>query len=841
MRRSALAALALAGCAKQVQPTTISMHEPTAAVAFMGWTHQHPRPGYPLPQPYLAIANGRTDDLRIVDLATQKPLMSPGYAFALSVPILARPTYLAATSLRDGGADLLAVAGVGAVVDLVSTWEDGSDPAGAAGSRVVAQYDLSAAAGAGAEILSMLATPVPGPPAGSPPVAPAEAGRAWLLVGFSGSADGLGGKLVVLEFARGADGSVQLGAPVQVKPLQVDPVSLAVAPDLFHLYVASPDVVTDFATFPPGPGARQVQGVAEVDMSGGAAAPWPVRGLDARAPTTLVAAAILGERGPDDPDLFGPPALRVYAALDPAGCGVQQPIDCGIAVIDPTLGGLAADIASPGALVPAQPYRAPIQIGAVPLALAVALPASSGALQCIADNDPCTSHGANQQPLMRLIANGQRWTPAVGAVGASDARTYLLDLGRSGPASDVSLLNDNTTRTAVTSMASLTPLQADGSVAKAGLGLYRQYPLGGESPGLTTDPNDLLQAVVVTPGFTRGETWSLVWQGFLQSLRGGDFVLGLDPGGSLYLAFQAAMGGQWDVGARVADPSLGIHAADSWPEGDVAQFSLSADQFGAGGNPCALPEGTRYEAVIASILPSTLDHPGGALSLTIPAPASDPFSIVCLRDWLAAAGTGAFLTGTDGGVRASGLVLTGAITGYAGRPPLLTMADVATGQQATKRFNLAWQDESTVSGEPLVLARKARRFFYANDRFAAGGAANYPESGGNPLAPGVAIGLIAGPMCNDEPPGTGRQSICPPERMGDLLRDSTLVFTTRSGLSPSYRAAVPSSLPSSAIAFDRSYFADGGDSGSVFYVTYRQDSLVVAVPGQTPNISTTLR
>lgn len=842
MKRSVLAALTLAACAPSPQPATISFHEPTAAVAFSGWTPQRPRQAYPFPQPYLAVANGRSDDLRLIDLATHKPLMSPGYAYPLSVPTLARPSYLATSPLRDGGADLLAVAGVGAIVDIVSTWEDGSDPAGSGGGRVVAQYDLSGVAGSGAEILSMIATPVPGVPAGTPPVAPAQPGAAWLILGFSGATDGLGGKLVVLEFARGPGGSVELGAPVQVKPLQLDPISLAVSPDLFHLYVATPDVVTDFSTFPPAPGARQVQGVAEVDMSGGAAAPWPVRGLDARAPTTLVAAAILGERVADDPDQFGPPALRVYAALDPSGCGAERPIECGIAVLDPSLGGLATDLAPPGATVPAQPYRAPIRVTAAPLTMAVALPSFTGSLQCLDDASPCPAQGANRQPLMKLLANGQRWTTAVAAVGASDGRTYLLDLGRSGPASDVSLLNGEETRTAVVSAQSLTPLLPDGSDAKAGLALYRQYTPASENPGLTTDSTKLAQAVVVTPGFTRGETWSLVWQGFLPGLASGDFVLGLE-GGDLTLAFQTAMGGQWAVGARVGEPELGVHAADAWPEGDLAQFSLPVDQFGAGGNPCALAEGTRYEAVIASILPSTADHPGGALHLLMPTdPANDPFQLLCLRDWLAAAGAGALLTGTDGGVRASGLVLSGSASGYAGRPALLTKAEVDGGQQANKRFNLAWQDESTLSGEALVLARKARRFFYANDKFfPASNASNYPESGGNPLAPGVAIGLIAGPMCADEPPGTGRQSVCPPARMGDLRRDSLLVFTTRSGVSPSYRSAVPSSLPSSALAFDRSQFPDGGDAGSVFYVTYHEDSVLIAVPGQTPNISSTLR
>ncbi len=209
MKRTGLVGVAaLVACSGAPTGEMSSFRGPTASAVFSGWTHERPRQTYPLPQPYLAVANGRSDELRLVDLATNKSVMSPGFAYPLSVPTLARPSYLAASSLRDADPDLLAVAGVGAVVDIVSTWEDGSEPGGAGGSRVVVQYDLSGVAGDGAEILSMIATPVPGVPAGTPSVAPAQPGRAWLILGFSGSTDGLGGKLVVLEFTRGAGGFI---------------------------------------------------------------------------------------------------------------------------------------------------------------------------------------------------------------------------------------------------------------------------------------------------------------------------------------------------------------------------------------------------------------------------------------------------------------------------------------------------------------------------------------------------------------------------------------------------------------------------------------------------------
>ena len=52
--------------------------------------------------------------------------------------------------------------------------------------------------------------------------------------------------------------------------------------------------------------------------------------------------------------------LRVYAALDRAGCGPGKAIECGVVTLDPVTGALAPDPAPAGAKVPAQAYRTPL-------------------------------------------------------------------------------------------------------------------------------------------------------------------------------------------------------------------------------------------------------------------------------------------------------------------------------------------------------------------------------------------------------------------------------------------------------------------------------------------------
>lgn len=833
-------AVALAAC-KQAKPAaTAGYRGPTAAAPFVGIASAHPG----TPYPYLAVANGRNDDLRIVDPSGDQALYSPGYAFPLSIPVLPSPRYLASASLGDGQADLLAVAGVGSVVQIVDTWE--------AESRVASSWDLTTdasgndLAGAGAEILSMVAVPYPGAPAGSPPVAPVQPGRSLLLVGFSGSVSGPG-KLVVVELDRATDGKAIVPVGAAANPLGFDPVSLSVSPDGFHVYAATPDVITDFTSWPPPSGARQVQGVAEIDMSAGPPGAWTVRGLDSRAPTTLVAAAILGERQPDAPNQFGARVPRVYAALDQSACGVRKPIACGIAVLDPALGGLAADPAPPGAIVPAQSYRTPLSVPGTPMALAVAMPSASGPLQCLDDCPPDEVPQAPvKQPLMRFAPeSGSRWTTATAVVATADGQAWMYDLGTYAAGNRVAMLPVPVAgqplpspRLQVASAESRTPRLSDGSQATAGLGLYLLYPGANQTAGLTSDSNIMPGAVMVWPGFTPDDIWYITWQGQLPGLANQAAAMGLDASGGLWLAFQSNFMTEW---IEVGKPELGIEL------GDVGQFLPDPSQFPGGVDPCAVasPSGAPHEAPIASILPPSSQYPGGAVLLPVPtSPSSDPFNLGCLASYLAAPppGSPSVLTGT-GNVRASGLVLYGTVTGYAGRPPMLTATDVATGTSAieSKRYDFAWADESTLTGEALVLARKARRFYYPPTACYPGRCVAYPWLSGNPLVPGPALAFVVGPQCLDEPPGSGLRAICPTARLGELQRDSFIVTSTQSGLLPASRRPTPISLPTWAVAFDKSQFPGDEGLGSVFYVTYQLDSVLMMVPGQSLSSSRTLR
>ena len=813
-RRLLLAALTLASaaCSKSGGTGVLAgFRGPQAVVAFTG---KRPMATGEL-VPLLAVAASRGDELRIIDPSSDLPVPAPNLAFPLSVPTLPRPVHLAAASLGDGGADALVVASGGSVVQLVGTWLDGTDPQ-APTFGVVATWDLEALVGRGSQVLSLAGASVPGgAPAGDPPVAPAVQGRAWILVGLSGGVDGLGGKLAVLELARAADGSLDLAAPPEVKPLGFEPVGLAPSPDRFHVYVATRDFVADSA-------GRQVQGVAEIDAIGGLAAAWPVRGLDGRGPTSAVAAAILGERGVAGSD-FGPPVLRVYAALDPSGCGPNQRISCGIATFDPPRGGLVADPSTPGS-VPAQSYRAPIYVPALPLSIAVGMPPATGAQQCVAplpSGEPgrCPSgfndEGVQQQLTVLAPTSGQMWTTASMVVAAADGNSYILDLGRFYPVNDeFEFASETQTNTSVTSAGNFGP--------ETGPFLGLWSPIGTDlapDPTATLEylPDDLPKAIEVWPGYTPGQNWSLSWQGILPGLGQRAATVGRLPDGDLYLAVQAPLGTDWIVGAVVGAPELGIHAADAWPVGDIALFRPVSDATGGDVDPCPVPvadpdgPAVPHETVIRSILPpDPVLYPGGALRLATP-PGSD---LACLSEALAAEPGKVFSWFAT--VRASGLLLVGDGVGYAGRPRI------------GERYALAWADEDALSGEELILARKARRVFYPWC-FAAGCFRSI-QGMNDLLQTGPVVAFRPGVYCVD----SGACSSLP-------ARDAIITFTTLSGMFPMGRRPLSVAAGTSSIAFDKSQWPDSEFLGRVYYVTYVGDALLMLPPGQAFNQSKTIR
>ncbi len=673
MRRPpvALLALALAACNTNPAGTGALFHGPVSVAVFNGFTHRHL--GETKPRPYIAVASYRTDELRLVDPLDNVAIPSPAFAFPLSIPTAPMPIKVAAASLQDMDGsdplpDLLVVASAGVPsLEVVSTWLDPTTKL--AHNEVVATVDLSAAAGAGAEILSLVGLAPPTPPGTTSPIPPAPylvPGTARILAGVSG------GRLVVVDFQRGAGGAVALksgSAPV-AQTLGFDPVDMALGPDGVTVYCATPGVI-----------AGSIQGVAAVTTILDATLPWTITALKAGPvgtngkPTRLVAAAMVGERTASSADTFSTAAPRVYAALDPSGCGVQQEISCGIVTLDPTLDpaqtNLAPDIASFGGSVPLQGYRAPFILPAQPMALAIALPPSPSTgttpQRCDPPYSACAPVTAQDGKPLLLLApgSGQRWTTAAMVVGASDGVSYVVDLGRGSAPGDVSLLNGDTRTRAVSASFFIPP-------GSAQVGLWPDVTAPGAAKPVTD--STLVSNVQVTPGYTQSDTWTITYQGVLPGLANRTAILALS--GSTYSVSLAGPG-------NISDPALGVEV------GDFVQVAP------LGGSSCE----------------TTVSASGGGMLTLATAPCLPPPGLVTIN------------------VLAHDLVATGAATGYIGRPKKSTVVG-----QVSDSFQLAWS-----SPEDAISRKARRIYYSVDPPCAAAGCyVSFPQMV-DPLATGPAL------------------------------------------------------------------------------------------------------
>jgi len=865
-----LAVLVLAGCSSGNAVVLAAFRGPVAVVSFSGMSPDRPTAGM---VPLIAVASFRGDELRLVDPAIDAPIAGPNLAYALAVPTMPRPVHLAAGSLHDGGGDVLVVASSGEQVQLVGTWLNGTQ-----GFGVAQTWDLSGVAGVGAQVLSLAVAAVPsGPATGIPAVAPTTPGLAWVLVGFSDPQNVFGGQLVVLEVARQPDGSIALAAPAVVKPLGFAPVGVSVAPDNVHVYFASRDAIQDST-------GRVVLGVAEVDASAGLAATWPVRGLDARnCPTYTVASAFVGERSQANFYTFGVPALRVYASLDPSGCGPDRDIACGIATFDPELGGLAADPAPPGppgSIVPPQSYRTPLFVPSQTTAMGIApppavpgsvapgttggsqvcfspavpgntLPLCPGAPVGTSVSPPFNGTGSPQPFMLQAPASGPLWTSVTALVTAIDGFAYVQDLGRFGPVNASFMLGNEGTRTSVFAATAVGPVGPTANSAifgfpdgTAGVGIWLDPPAAG-APTVIHDPTALPSTFTVWPGFTRDGRWLVSYQGLLPGLAVRRSVLGLTPGGALHLAIQGALmpsvdgqlpaGSVWVPGAIIASPDLGVHTLEAnGAPGDLALFRLDVDPCPST-RPNWIPAGQTtpvydptkppesHEGVLQALLaPDPVLYPGGGIQIV---PAADPVlasEYACLLAWfqrpenagkvLTAFGNNPqsndYARGTS--LRAGGFVLVGSVAGYAGRPSM----DV--------RFDLAWSDEAGLSGEALMLARKARRFYYPS-AYPNGPSIGFPEMT-DPMQPGPVLGFRLGRFCPSGVVGCDPQTSPP-------ARDAGVDFFTRSGLTSMSRRPGNTSGGTAVTSFDKSVIPGLESSGRVFYSTFVGDVLMMVPPG----------
>ncbi len=872
MRRLApIAAALLAACSSGDPVVPAVFRGPVAVAPFVGHNPSAPEAGL---VPLLAVASIRGDELRIIDPSRDAAVAGPNPAWALSIPTLQRPSRLGSIGLGDGQADLLVVAGSDPLLQIVGTWLDGS-----AGYGVARTIDLRGAVPAGSQVLSLAVAAIPsGTPTGSPAIAPPTVGSAWVIAGIGQADDPVSGQLLVLQVERQADGSIAPSSAggMVLKPLGFTPTALAAAPDNVHLYVATQDRIPD--------GGAGTFGIAEVDTSAGLGAPWPVRAFGARNSGTLtVSAAFVGERIPLNFYTFSPPSLRVYAGLDPSGCGPERDIACGVATFDPAVGGLAADPAAPGPAgwpVPTQSYRTPLYVPGLPIAMGIAPPPANpgpnlpstpfGSQVCyspavqgvalplcpsvteLANNPPFNNGGAPQKFMLEAPPTGQIWTSVVGMVTAVDGLAYVQDLGRFGPVNAVSMLNDDNTRTQATRASSLGPAGPTGNSAffgfpagTAALGLWLDPSLGGTGSVVSTS-DKLPGAITVWPGFTRDDGWLVSWQGVLPGLSQRRSVLGLAPDGqSLYLAVQDAAvpsldgelpaAGYWIPGAIVGTPDLGIHtvAANGLP-GDIGQFLLDTDPCPST-RPNWIPSGEvtpvydptkaplAHEARLLALLPpDALRYPGGALQIGPDADATLASEYQCLLQWFQdPANAGMVLTAFRNNpptndyargtwIRAGELLLVGIVTGYAGRP------------QMDLRYWLAWEPEEGLSGEPLALVRKARRFYYPA-AYPTRNYQGYPLMD-DPMQPGPVVGFRVGRYCLSGVTGCDATTSLP-------ARDAGVSFFTLSGLAAMSRHPSSTSGGTWVTSFDRSLFSGQEYLGRVFYATFTGDLLMMSPPG----------
>jgi hypothetical protein len=793
---AALLALAVAGCGSAASTVGARFDGPTAIVPFIGATAKE---GGQL-HDYLAVASSRGDELTFLDPSDDQPVLGPGAVFPLVIPTAPNPLLLAAAPLGDGGADLLvAVSAGGRAIQLVNTW----DPA--ANRVVTPDVDLSAALQGG--IVAIAATTVPG----------ASPAQVRVIVGAAGR------QLAVVTFTRQPDGGVApepFDAATASRSLDFEPVHMAVepaaaassAPAPPRLFVATPDPILPPAT---------TLGVAQLTMTG-APTDWPIAALDARAGTTLVAAARVREldlpKGRTDPkgrEIFLPkavdPALRVYAALDPSTCGVGGRINCGLATLDPDAGGLAPDPASEALLdpiafpdpatappaVPPQSYRAPVLIpGGVITAIAIAFPSSATTTPGPArdETDPLNL-GVPQ--LTTTAAVRVRKTTAVAAVTSSDGRAYLVDLGRFGLLEDALPLGVFPRFVTLAQSVAATGAAADAPQ----LGLHGDFPpvVAVNVAGVTTDAAALPQLIQATPGFTPTDSWSVTYRGVLPGLTSRRGIL-FESGGSVFLAAQSPRdtAAPAVVDVAVGAPELGVRPS----EGHLAEHDSA---FVTCPDGSAAPE-TLVDAVVAAQrqpsdpVPSAgaVAVPGGALQLAGP---------VC---GLAVAAT-LSVTFT---LRASGFVLASAGLGYAGRPEL------------DKPFSFAWQGEDAagLAPEDRALAAKARRRYYSAEAAcitAAGDPA--PQNRGcygnlpavlDPLAPGPAVAFELG--------------LSPSALLTALPVDTRISFSTDAGLTPvARRPTTAGLLPQGLTVFDVSKLPGRENDPVRFYTAYSDDQVLV--------------
>jgi hypothetical protein len=786
-RRLALLAVALlAACNKTSSKPGPRFNGPSAVALFHGLTTRVPTaPSHP----YLAVANLRGDELRLVDAVDGGVVLAPSLILSLSVSTEPRPSRLAAGSLQDRDkdgkpvalADLLVVAPAGMVscsaavpgrlsacIQVVDTWTTRNAVVDAL--TIDLGDPLEAAGAADAEILSLAVLPA------TDAAGAGVAGKARLAAGLTG------GRLLLADYARQADGSIARDGPSVVLEVGFDALSLAPGPDGSRLYAATDDVI---------PGSPAVQGVADVDLTGALAQAARVRGLDAGGPTTVVMATMVrrftGFRyatGSDpstwDPlrDSYGAGEPRVYAARSPVGCGPTEAVECGIAVLDPLhggaagTGGLALDPAPAPGPVTTPRFHATIRVPGQVLAMAAIPPPTVGGLCDDGAVAPCRpdANPISIVPYQSLfLARGARWASTLAAAASSNGSVYLLDLGHDGLANAQDwLATDTSGLQAQVSSATFASVAA----GQGQLALWNDLDASPPTP-LTRDATAAKALVRATPGFTMTDSWSVSWQGALPGLADltGQAEVAAD-GTVAWIAIQSPtfLGAEPFRGVgRLYHPRLAIRPARPGHLGDIVLVTPLREP-GDGPDPIdtsaevETARATQYcpfgsfELEVAALLPPSDLYPGGAVAVRDPSKTAPTW-----KNWTQPKNTfgttpagvarteeadpkcmaraADLLAGRPGPVHkpvavtflAGELLLTGVTFGYAGRPeaqasgsdPGFLLQDDATGPPPSCPMleGAAWPspcDDTTCRDacERTLLGRKARRVAYVESRCA---------------------------------------------------------------------------------------------------------------------------
>jgi hypothetical protein len=755
-----LAAVALAGCAKNTSRPTAKMNGPQGVAVYQGYGADQPG----VLRSLVAVANTRGDDLRIIDAVTDKVMAGPTVVGALSVPTQPLPSLIAAGSLHDQStaganvlkADLLVVAPrglvldtagtFGAVIQSVVTWD--------AQTRVQQTIELSSVVPDSALTALVVV-----------PVFESDGLGGWRQAAnqarvLASTTDGALVSILATRDPADAKDPIVLGLP-EKQLLGFTCLDLAATADGTRIYAATLDPI-------PGPGGEL--GVAEFDNTV-ATGPMPARALPARAGTTrvatlLVAPFLANAPSLDQNDTFGdPPQPRVYAAIDPTSCGRDRAMPCGIAVIDPVAGGLAADPKSE------LPYQLPIQIEGEVISMAATLPPKVSERDGFLKIDP---------------GNGALYTKAFMAVASTTGQIYMVDLSRYGVGNAISPLNGGSQTRAYTGISGVP------DPASAAIGIWYE--------GVSTTGVRLVEVlfdtlapagVTVTPGYTRSETINITYQGYLPGLRDKPAVAHVTSGTPDWIALQEATGltapgsSPWRNVVRVYDPRVAIQPGDP----------VVLD-----GLPSGLCPDGKFEMRVTGLLPpDPVQYPGGALAV-------EPLHTPPEPGWLCLpSGTG---TAISASLRVSGLVVVGSQSGYMGRPSIVYQTP-----EFAQPFELRYENEDLLSCpimpdrpedwpppaaavtaceadvtacrstcERLVLARRARRLYYMTD-------ACPPKStplGVTCLARWDAIFHLQFPMPLG-PVLAFKVGVTSPDIKSSLWRDAYLQFSTGGGFTPGSR------------------------------------------------------